>query len=104
MYIRKLDGESKYKQKQYLLWSLREIKSIINGNDELNESSELKFNKKPTFLHLHDFLKSHKYHIYNTDILHVSCLCEICENSSILVRGLNKQKNSRKNSHTTHIT
>ena len=36
--------------------------------------------------------KSHKEYVYNTDMPHVSCLCEICENSLLLVRGLNKQK------------
>ena len=92
IYIGKFDGETKYKQKQYLLWPLREIVSIFNGIDEVNESFEAKFNKNLTFSQVNDFFKSHKYYVYNTDIPHVSCLCEICENSSLLVRGMNKQK------------
>ena len=63
IYIGKFDGESKYKQKQYLLWPLRKIVSIGNGNDEINESFESKFNKKLTFSQLYDFFKSHKEYI-----------------------------------------
>ena len=97
IYIGKFDGETKYKQKQYLLWPLREIVSIFNGIDEVNESFEAKFNKNLTFSQVNDFFKSHKYYVYNTDIPHVSCLCEICENSSLLVRGMNKQKKFKEN-------
>ena len=55
MYIGKIDGESKYKQKQYLLWSLRKIVSIANCNEAVDESFESKFNKKLTFSQLYDF-------------------------------------------------
>ena len=50
IYIGMFDCESKYKQKQYLLWPLREIVSIANGNNEVNESFESKFNKKINIL------------------------------------------------------
>lgn len=35
IYIGKFHGENKYKQKQYLLWPLREKVSISNGNDDV---------------------------------------------------------------------
>ena len=91
IYIERFDGESKYKLKQYLLWPLRETVSIANGNDEVNESFESKFNKKLTFSQLYSRLRDYEY-VYNTDVLHASCLCEICENSSLLVRELKNKK------------
>ena len=78
------------------MWPLRKIVSIANGNDEVNASLESKFDKKLTFSQLYDFLKSHKEYVYNTDIPHASCLCEICEKASLPVRGLNKQKKFNK--------
>ena len=92
MYIGKIDGESKYKQKQYLLWSLREIVSVANCNEAVDESFESKFNKKLISSQLYDFLKIQKEYAYNINILHASCLREICENSSLLTKGLNKLK------------
>ena len=81
MYLGKIDGESKHEQKQYLLWPLREIVSIANRNEASDESFESKCNKKLTFSQLYDFLKIHKEYVYNINIPHASCLCEICENS-----------------------
>ena len=57
------------------MWPWRELVSVItNGNDEVNELFESKFNKKNTFSLLYDFLKSSKEYVYNTDIPHASCL------------------------------
>ena len=92
VHIGKIDGESKYKQKQYLLWSLREIVSVANCNEAVDESFESKFNKKLISSQLYDFLKIQKEYVYNINILHASCLREICENSSLLTKGLNKLK------------
>ena len=41
-------------------------------------------------------LKSHKEYLYNNDKAHASYLCETCETSLFLVRGLNKQKMQKK--------
>ena len=92
VYIGKIGGESKYKQKQYLLLPLLEIVSIANCNEAVNESFESKFNKKLTFSQLYDIPKIHKEYTYNINIPHASCLCEICENSSLLTKRLNKLK------------
>ena len=50
------------------------------------------FEEKLKFSQLCDFLKRHKEHVYNSNIPHSSCLCEICENTSLLAKGLNRQK------------
>ena len=92
VHIGKIDGESKHKQKQYLLWPLREIVSIANCKEAVDKSFESKFNKKLTFSQLYDFLKIHKEYIYNINIPHASCLCEICDNSLWLTKGLNELK------------
>ena len=92
VYIGKIGGESKYKQKQYLLLPLLEIVSIANSNEAVNESFESKFNKKLTFSQSYDILKIQKEYTYNINIPHASCLCEICENSSLLTKRLNKLK------------
>ena len=92
VHIGKIDDERKYKQKKYLLWPLREIVSITNFNKAVDESFESKFNKKLTFSMLYDFLKIHKEYVYNINVPCAWCLYEICENSSLLTKGLNKLK------------
>ena len=76
VYIGKINGESQYMQKKYL----REIVSIANSQEAVDESFESKFDKILTFSQLYDFLKGHKEYVYNINIPHASCLCEICEN------------------------
>ena len=96
VYIGKINGESQYMQKKYLVWPLREIVSIANSQEAVDESFESKFDKILTFSQLCDFLKGHKEYVYNINIPHASCLCEICENSSLLAKGLNKLKRKLK--------
>ena len=96
VYIGKINGESQYMQKKYLLWPLRKIVSIANSQEAVDESFESKFGKILTFSQLYDFLKGRKEYVYNINIPHASCLCEICENSSLLAKGLNKLKRSSK--------
>ena len=45
VYIGKINGESLYMQKKYLLWPLREIVSIVNSQETVDESFESKFEK-----------------------------------------------------------
>ena len=96
VYIGKFNGESKYKQRQYLLWPLRDLILMANGTEEMKDSFVLKFEKKLTFSQFYDFLKRHKEYVYNTNIPHSSCLCEICENASLFAKGLNSQRRKLK--------
>ena len=41
--------ERKYKQRQYLLWPLRDILSIPNSNADSEESVETRYGKELTF-------------------------------------------------------
>ena len=67
--------------------------SIASGNDIVNELFGSKLNKRLLiFSQLYNFLKSQKEYIYNTDIPHTSDLYKICDNPSLLMTGLNKQK------------
>ena len=96
IYIGRINGESQYMQKKYLLWPLREIVSIANSQERVDESFESKFDKILTFSQLYNFLKGHKEYVYNINIPHASCLCEICENSSLVAKGLNKLRRKLK--------
>ena len=91
IYVGKFDNEKKFKQKQYLSWSLLEVVSIANSNDEVNQSFD-----NLTLSQLCNFLESCKEYVYNTDVTHSFCLCQIYENSSLLARGLNKQTKKQK--------
>ena len=65
--------------------------SIANRNDEVNQSFD-----NLTLSQLCNFLESCKEYVYNTDVTHSFCLCQIYENSSLLARGLNKQTQKQK--------
>lgn len=71
---------------------MRDILDIVNrtGKIEIANSFNLKFEKLLTFSQLYDFFKAHKEYSYNKDISHGSCLCEICENTTLLAKGLSK--------------
>ena len=86
--IGKVDGEWKYLPRQYLLWTLRDLLDIINGTESNFVST---FLEKLTFSQLYDFTKTHKQFIDNKDIPHTSCLCDTCENTIFLAKGLNKR-------------
>ena len=88
IYMGKVNGERKQLPKQYLLWTLRYLLDIINGAESNFEST---FSEKLTFSQLYDFIKTHQQFIYNKDILHRSCLCDTCENTVLLAKGLNKK-------------
>lgn len=99
VYVGKVDGERRYLQVRYLLWTIREVLSIANGSDvlEASETFVAKFNKELTFRQAYDFLKKHKEIKWNQNIPHESCTCEVCENTKLFIRGLNpKIKSSSK--------
>ena len=93
VYVGKINGERAYVQKRFLLWTIRDIVDIANGiNGEVSEMEFFSnvFESKLTFVPLYNFLKSHKQYIFNRDIPHSSCLCEICENSVLMAKGISK--------------
>lgn len=51
---------------------------------------EVRFGKRLTFSSLYNFIKTKKEFIYNKHNPHVTCLCEICENVTLLAKGINK--------------
>ena len=72
----------------YILWPIREVLFIANLDHD--DSFNSKFDRKLTFSAA--FLKAHKEYVYNTNIPHALC---ICENSSLLTRGLNNNTTTR---------
>ena len=88
VYIGKANGSRVYEQNRYLLWSIRDILEILNGNS-LNEESTFvsTFDTELSFSLFYCFLKMHKQYIYNSKIPHNLCLYEICENTSLLEKG-----------------
>ena len=75
-----------------MYYGLYEIFLKANGTKGIGDSYVSKFEEKLKFSQLYDFLKRHKEHVCNSNIPHLSCLCEICENTSLLAKGLNRQK------------
>ena len=55
---------------------------------DAEESCVQAFDDKLSFRMLHRFLNEHKQYIYNKRILHNTCLCEICENTVLLSKGI----------------
>ena len=92
VYVGKINGERQYAQKRYLLWNLRDLFEIINGN-QLNTDVETfvtKFGERLRFSQLYELIKCHKEYVFNKSIPQSTCLCEICENTVFLMKGLNK--------------
>ena len=87
IYMGKIDGEKVYEQKRYLLWSLRDAWEAINGI-----GFKEKFDEPLSFSQFYRFIKSKKQIILQKDIPDTSCLCEICENASLMARALKKSK------------
>lgn len=81
-----------FKQKLYLLWNIKDVLNIANGSGKIKVPDTFfhKFEKELTFSQLYDFLKAHKEYAFNKNIPHGSCLCEICENATLLAKALNK--------------
>ena len=91
-------GKMEPKQKQYLLWKLRDLLEIVNESKIINTESFPSFTEafehELSFFQMHNFLKIHKEVGYNSDIPHSFCLCEVCKKASLLARGINSSLNS----------
>ena len=83
VYIGKTDGEWCYVQKRYLLWNLRDALEILNGQKGIFKE---KFGEPLTFLNFYQFIKKKKQFIFQRDIPDTSCLCEICENATLMAQ------------------
>ena len=93
VYIGKIDDERQYLSCQYLLWSLKDLHDTLNGTSasigQAPPNFQTTFSEKLTFSQLYDFIKNRKQYIYNKNIPHTSCLCDTCENSVLLAKGIN---------------
>ena len=87
VYIGKTNGSRVYEQKRYLLWPIRDILEILNGNSLSEESTFVStFDTELSFSLFYRFLK-----MQNSKIPHNSSLCQICENASLLGKGLDNR-------------
>ena len=94
VYVGKKDGVKVYEQKRYLLWKIRDLHEITNGGSVIEEpggdSFSNAFGRPLKFALLYDVLKLHKEYVFNRDIPQWSCLCELCQNVTLLATGVNK--------------
>ena len=86
VYIGKSNGERKYEQKRYLLWPLRDLLNILNTPE--NDSYIDTYGEELPFSVLCRFLKEHKQYIFNKNIPHNVCLCEICKSAVLLSKAV----------------
>ena len=75
------NGVRTYKSKRYLIWMLRDLLKILDG-----ESKEYQY----TFSQHYKFIQSRKEMVYLKDIPETSYLCEICENTALMAKSLSK--------------
>ena len=64
-------------------------------SDSNGETFLSKFDKLLTFSLFYKFIKARKQYIYNIKIPQNTCLCEICENTSLMGKGLNNAGTSK---------
>ena len=98
IYLGKVNGVKHFEQKRFLLWPLRDLVDILNGNNEVaggEETFQVKFGRKIRFTEFYKFIKKHKQYIFNSKIPHHHCLCEVCENSVLLAKALNKSAHTK---------
>jgi len=79
-----------------LLWTLNDLLDIANGcsaniNGEFDDNFVNGFDHKLSFRQLYDFIKQNKEYVFNKNIPHATCLCEICENAVFFMKGINNQ-------------
>ena len=89
-YTGKVNGESTFVQRCYLLWALGKIVEVLNGLPSSGTVGSFfsKCSKKISFRQLCDFVKNHSKFVFNRDIPHSHCLYEICENVVYLSKTL----------------
>ena len=99
IYLGKVNGVKHFEQKRFLLWPLRDLVDILNGNNEAaggEETFPQKFGRNLRFTEFYKFVKKHKQYVFNSKIPHYNCLCEICENTILLAKALNKSAHTKK--------
>ena len=82
-----------YEQKRHFLWKIRDLNEIANGGSGIEEAGGDSFSNafgRPLKFALLYVLKLHKEYVFNEDIPQWSCLCELCENVTLLATGVNK--------------
>ena len=92
-YVGKKDGVKLYEQKRHLLWKIRDLHEIANGGSGIEEAGGDSFSNAfgcPLKLALLYVLKLNKEYILNRDIPQWSCLCELCEDVTLLATGVTK--------------
>ena len=94
--IGKIDGERCYVPKIYLLLNLRDALEIFDGQ---KESFKEKFGEPLSFTKFYQFIKKKKQFIFQWDIPDTSCLCEICENPTLMVKAKRKEKKAIQQHH-----
>ena len=76
-----------------MLWKIRDV-HVANGGSGFEEADGESFSNvfvRPLkFAWLSDDLKSHKEYVFNRDIPQWSCLCELCDNVTLLTTGVYK--------------
>ena len=85
------DHFTKKNEKRYLLWPLRDVLEMLNGSELASgEGFKDRFAKKLSFSLFYKFIKARKQYIFNNKIPQYTCLCEVCENTVLLAKGLNQ--------------
>ena len=90
------NGKRMYKAKHYLLWTLREILSMLNRELCSENSFKTKFNETLTFSTLYRLFKENKEIYYQHEIPQLSCLCEKRENFELLCEWIKISETSFK--------
>ena len=67
--------------------------SKIITNENFRSFAEV-FEFGLSFRQMYNFLKMHKEVAYNSGIPYSSCLCKVCENASLLAKGINSKLKS----------
>ena len=88
------EGNSSYKTKHYLLWTISDVLGIMNAED--SDSYFMKFGEKLKFSTLYRFVKTVKHMYFQKNIPHQSCLCDKCENLELLAEAINRHVPSMK--------
>ena len=81
VYMGKVDGKSVFAPKHYLMFTLKEILHLAKQDSELSNLS---------YYRLQQFVYLNKQFILVGHIGAIGCRCPTCENSSLLVEGINK--------------
>ena len=106
-WVNKINGKKVYETRKYLLWTLNDILDILNRCEvtgiHTKDSCMNEFGRNLSFRQLYELIKANKQYIYNKNISHATCLCEICKNAVFftqdLNKGLPKELNLPSNSH-----